>query len=192
MNLSSKQEIAGNFKAQGNDYFKEKRYREALGFYGQAVDAKPTNNALLESVLLNRAACNLELREPHLYIIPCGRLLRILQENFGSVLRDCSNVIAKNPKAIKAYYRSAMALIALERAVEAIDCCKRALVIDPTNIGMKSVLEKSNKLKEKQDEKERQKAKQAEVKANERKRIEQALKVSTFPARVCHYSHHAG
>jgi len=59
-------DIAGGFKQQGNDYFKGKRYREALGFYNQAIDAKPDDKALLESLFLNRAACNLELRE---YII---------------------------------------------------------------------------------------------------------------------------
>ncbi|KAG1715955.1 hypothetical protein ID866_1179 [Astraeus odoratus] len=55
-------EIAQNFKEQGNDYFKGKRYREAIGFYTQGLDAKPSESALLEALLCNRAACNLELR----------------------------------------------------------------------------------------------------------------------------------
>ena len=55
--------MAQNFKEQGNDYYKGKRYREALGFYTQGIDAKPTDKALLEALLCNRAACNLELRE---------------------------------------------------------------------------------------------------------------------------------
>ena len=53
--------MAENFKDQGNNYFKGKRYRDALGFYTQGVDAKPTNEKLLEALLCNRAACNLEL-----------------------------------------------------------------------------------------------------------------------------------
>lgn len=56
-------EIAQSFKEQGNDYFKGKRYREALGFYTQAIDAKPTDPVLHEALLCNRAACNLELSE---------------------------------------------------------------------------------------------------------------------------------
>ena len=56
-------EIAQNFKEQGNDYFKGKRFREALGFYTQGLDAKPTDPAILEAILCNRAACNLELGE---------------------------------------------------------------------------------------------------------------------------------
>ena len=55
-------EIAQNFKEQGNEYFKGKRYREALGFYTQGIDAKPDEIQLKEALLLNRAACNLELR----------------------------------------------------------------------------------------------------------------------------------
>lgn len=55
-------DIAGGFKEQGNDYFRGKRFRESLGFYTQAIDAKPDDKALLESLFLNRAACNLELR----------------------------------------------------------------------------------------------------------------------------------
>jgi hypothetical protein len=55
------QEVAQNFKEQGNDYFKGKRYREALGFYTQGVDAKPTDPVLQEALLCNRAACSLEL-----------------------------------------------------------------------------------------------------------------------------------
>jgi hypothetical protein len=55
-------EIAQNFKEQGNEYFRGKRYREALGFYTQGVDTKPDDAQLREALLLNRAACNLELR----------------------------------------------------------------------------------------------------------------------------------
>lgn len=54
-------EVAQNFREHGNDYFKGKRYREALGFYTQGVDANPTSHAILEALLSNRAACNLEL-----------------------------------------------------------------------------------------------------------------------------------
>ena len=60
-------EIAQNFKEQGNDYFKGKRHREALAFYSQGIDAKPTNPAVLEALLCNRAACNLELSEAILH-----------------------------------------------------------------------------------------------------------------------------
>ncbi|KAM6495667.1 40S ribosomal protein S7 [Amanita muscaria] len=101
-------EIALNFKEQGNDYFKGKRYREALGFYTQGIDAKPTDPTMQEALLCNRAACNLELK------------------NYGSVLRDCSGALTINTRSSKAYFRSALALLALERVEEALDCCDRS------------------------------------------------------------------
>jgi hypothetical protein len=60
-------EVAQNFKEQGNEYFRGKRYREALGFYSQGVDAKPDDVQLKEALLLNRAACNLELGMSHYF-----------------------------------------------------------------------------------------------------------------------------
>lgn len=62
-----KKEVAQNFKEQGNEYFRGKRYREALGFYTQGVDAKPDDARVKEALLLNRAVCNLELRAS----LPC-------------------------------------------------------------------------------------------------------------------------
>lgn len=156
------EEIATNFKTQGNDYFKAKRYREALGFYTQAIDAKPTESDLLQSLLLNRAACNLELK------------------NFGSVLRDCSKVLSVDSKSLKALYRSALALIALERPEEAIDCCNRALVADAQNSSILSALSKAKALKERQEA--REKAKQeaaAAAKAREMK-IQAALRARSI------------
>ena len=63
-------EIAQNFKDQGNNYFKGKRYREALGFYAQAIDSKPTDPVLLEALFCNSAACNLELSK--YFVLPKG------------------------------------------------------------------------------------------------------------------------
>ncbi|KAJ6627495.1 hypothetical protein B0H10DRAFT_1779632 [Mycena sp. CBHHK59/15] len=129
-------EIAQNFKEQGNDYFKGKRYREALGFYTQGIDAKPTDVALQEALLCNRAACNLELK------------------NNGSVLRDCSKALTLNPRSSKAFYRSALALMALERPEEALDCCDRCLALDPENKGVQTVRLRGQKLKTEMDRKE--------------------------------------
>ena len=59
--IAFSKEVAQNFKEQGNGYFKGKRYREALGFYTQGIEARPTDPAIQEALLCNRAASNLEL-----------------------------------------------------------------------------------------------------------------------------------
>ncbi|KAJ7591417.1 hypothetical protein C8J56DRAFT_935471 [Mycena floridula] len=126
-------EIAQTFKEQGNEYFQGKRHREAMGFYTQGIDAKPTDPVIHEALLCNRAACNLAL------------------QNYGSVLRDCSKALMINPKSSKAFYRSALALVALDRAEEAIDCCIRCLQNDPDNAGVKALLEKTRAAKAEKD-----------------------------------------
>src|SRR5271169_1174526 len=54
-------EIAKNFKEQGNEAFRERRYRDALGFYSNGISAESGDVELERTLLLNRAAANLEL-----------------------------------------------------------------------------------------------------------------------------------
>jgi len=107
-----------------------------------------------EALLCNRAACNLELK------------------NNGSVLRDCSKALTLNPKSSKAFYRSALALVALERPDEALDCCDRCLAFDPENKGVQTVRLRAQQLKSDMEKKEKdrleklQKVKEAKYKLN--------------------------
>jgi small subunit ribosomal protein S7e len=142
-------------KQQGNEYFKGNRYREAIGFYNQGVDAKPTDNAILEALLLNRAACNLELgeRKESYCKEPCPPDRHL--GNYGRALGDCSKVLTTNPKSSKAYYRSGQALMRLGKLTEALDCCTRCLAYDPTNEGIGMLVEKVKNLKLEQDERDR-------------------------------------
>ncbi|KAL4081997.1 hypothetical protein V8B97DRAFT_1926647 [Scleroderma yunnanense] len=151
-------EIAENFKEQGNDYFRGKRYREAAGFYTQGIDAKPTENTLLEALLCNRAACNLEL------------------QNYGSVLRDCSKALFINPKSLKSLYRSALALLALDRLDEALDCCDRGLSFDVNNQAIRAVRDQAIRAKAEKDRRERKKNERLLKEQGEMKLLQAALK----------------
>ncbi|KAK0532845.1 HSP70/90 co-chaperone [Tilletia horrida] len=143
-------EVAENFKGQGNEYFKAKRYRDAATFYDKALDAHPTEPKLLENLHLNRAACNLELK------------------NYGKVLRDTSAALKLNPNASKAFYRAARALLALRRARDALDCCTRAgadvVAADP---GFKALTERARREAENEEKRER------EAKERERRKVEE-------------------
>ncbi|KAH8659307.1 hypothetical protein BGZ60DRAFT_415007 [Tricladium varicosporioides] len=137
-------EVAQNFKEQGNETFKEKRWKDAKEFYGKAIqvlllevrkrqkasaeekakeDAEEVKKevGLLEICLVNRAACHLELK------------------NYRSCTHDCASALRMNPRNVKAYYRSSKALINLGRIVEADDSCARGLEIDPENVPLKAV-----------------------------------------------------
>jgi tetratricopeptide (TPR) repeat protein len=146
-----------------------------MGFYSQAIDAKPGDPVLLESLFLNRAVCNLELSESQSSF---SEHLLMIAENYGSVLRDCSKVLSTNQSSLKALYRSALALIALERPIEALDCCERGLRIDPDSDGLKGTREKAQKLKEEQELRERKKIEKLEAKKRDEQRLAKALKVS--------------
>ncbi|KAG6850155.1 hypothetical protein H0H93_000282 [Arthromyces matolae] len=151
-------EVAQNFKEQGNEYFQGKRYREALGFYTQGLDATPTDIVLREALLCNRAACNLELK------------------NYGSVLRDCSAALTLNETSSKAFYRSALALLALDRAEEALDCCDRCLAFDPENKGVGQVRERAGKAKTLRDQRKKAKAERLHKEAEAKRQLDNAFR----------------
>ncbi|KAL8278920.1 hypothetical protein RQP46_008589 [Phenoliferia psychrophenolica] len=120
-------EIAADLKAQGNDLFAAKKYRDALGFYTRALDEVGADLPVEERRVLwsNRAAANLELR------------------NFGATLRDVSLILsaplasypeppslAWNKTTLKALLRSARALSGLEKLPEALDALKRLRILE--------------------------------------------------------------
>jgi tetratricopeptide (TPR) repeat protein len=105
-------EIAGNFKDHGNELYIQKSYKEAVKSYTEGLEAAPVDFDLRISLLNNRAASNLFLK------------------NYGAVLKDAGVVIAlctkdKKPVPIKALFRAGKALLALERWKEAKDVVDR-------------------------------------------------------------------
>ena len=168
-------EIAQNFKEQGNEYFRGKRYREALGFYTQGVDAKPDDVQLKEALVLNRAACNLELRVSFLFYLTC--FVRGCVENYGSVLRDCATVIAANPRASKAYYRAGLALLALERVDEALDVCTRAGEGAAEDMGFRTLRARAEKVREELRRKEEVRKERARRAKEEKRKMDVAFAV---------------
>ena len=59
------------------------------------------------------------------------------------VLHDCASAISIDPKSSKAFYRSALALNALEKWEEAIDACKICLGFDEGNTAVRAQLKRA-------------------------------------------------
>ncbi|ODQ75644.1 hypothetical protein LIPSTDRAFT_36991, partial [Lipomyces starkeyi NRRL Y-11557] len=117
-------EIASNFKTQGNDCFKLKQYQDAAEYYGKAIAAvikKDQRKELVTTCYLNRAACNLELK------------------NYRRVINDCAEVLKLQPLNAKAYYRSARACLAIDKIREAQDCVERGLELEPQSSYFKAL-----------------------------------------------------
>ncbi|KAJ5349245.1 Tetratricopeptide-like helical [Penicillium brevicompactum] len=161
-NEGTRAEVANTFKGQGNEAVQELKWIDAKEFYTKAlavINAKenkweqpedPKEEAELlvkleEASYSNRALCNLELG------------------NYRSCTLDCAGSLKINPKNIKAYYRSSLALFKLDKIAEAEDSVKRGLAIDPES---KALQESSKKIAERKAQLER---------AAARKRAEEEL-----------------
>lgn len=107
------------------------------------------------------------------------------------MLKDCAEALKVNPRSSKAYYRSAAALVALERYEEALDCCDRCLASDKENAPVKSLREKAQDLKDKKDKKDREKEEKIRREKEEKARLAVAFKVRCFPVsqKACFQSH---
>ncbi|CEP07819.1 hypothetical protein [Parasitella parasitica] len=153
-------EVAQNFREQGNDCFRagKAKYPDAIAFYTQALDTECSDSSIIEACLANRAACNLELK------------------NYGRTLTDCSKCLKINPKNVKAWYRSAKALFALDKLVETIDCCDHALEVDATNKPIQDIRQQALKRKIMIDEIIRQKEEREEQERNKKQLLENAFK----------------
>ena len=134
-------ENAQSFKEQGNELVQVKKWNDAKEFYskgiavlskrigekresdgdGIASEEREKELKLEETCYVNRALCNLELR------------------NYRSTTLDCRNALRLNAKNIKAFYRSAQALFALDKLSEASDACTRGLAIDAGNTALKDI-----------------------------------------------------
>ncbi|KAJ2766102.1 HSP70/90 co-chaperone [Coemansia nantahalensis] len=109
------EEMATTHKAEGNLLFKRGRFREAAKQYTEALRFDHDSADLTVALLVNRAACNLELH------------------NYGQVLHDCSHALRLRSKTPKALFRAAKACIALAKFAEAFECCRWAMDMDPEN-----------------------------------------------------------
>ncbi|EFE39698.1 hypothetical protein TRV_05592 [Trichophyton verrucosum HKI 0517] len=131
-NEGTRADNAQRFRENGNDFAKVKRWKDAKECYTKGIsiltikdnsweepeDPKEEARRLREieeACFINRALCNLELK------------------NYRSTTLDCASTLKLNPKNIKAFYRSAAALLALDKVLEAEDACVRGLHHDKTN-----------------------------------------------------------
>ncbi|KAI2858520.1 hypothetical protein CBS147343_398 [Aspergillus niger] len=137
-NEGTRGDVAQNFREQGNEAAREKRWVDAKEHYSKGIAVllakedkwdKPEDEkeeARLrreaeEACYINRALCHLELK------------------NYRSTTLDCAAVLKLNPKNVKAYYRSAMALFSLDKIIEAEDVATRGLKLDPGNKALQMV-----------------------------------------------------
>lgn len=117
-------EVAENFKKQGNDKYKIKFYSDAIEFYTKGINVN-CGSAYIEAALyLNRAACNLELK------------------NYRRCINDCKECLLRQPKNVKALFRAAKAYFAIEHYDEAMSVLNFAISIDNKNAAVMALKKK--------------------------------------------------
>ncbi|ETI25391.1 hypothetical protein G647_02164 [Cladophialophora carrionii CBS 160.54] len=172
----TKAEVAQGFKERGNEMVAEKKWSDAREFYtkGLAVLAdksedkwdKPEDQTteenqrtlLTEQLHINRARCNLELK------------------NYRSTTMDCAAALRINPSNIKAYYRSASALLALDKVLDALDVASRGSKLDPANVALKKLLDQIRARAQVKEAQDRRRLAELKTKRQEMQVLEAALK----------------
>lgn len=117
-------EVATNFKNQGNDCFKFKQYKNAIQYYTQALDVECGVDSINVALYVNRAACNLELK------------------NYRRCIEDCKKALLLDESNVKACYRAGKAFLAVERYEDAKQILQFGLTKDSDNKPIKETLSK--------------------------------------------------
>ncbi|EME81133.1 uncharacterized protein MYCFIDRAFT_140497 [Pseudocercospora fijiensis CIRAD86] len=180
----TKAEVAANFREQGNEQARAKNWKDARDFYTQAIqtlrgtlkttEAEPDASVKVieideeaeakkereheEACLVNRALCNLEMK------------------NYGSCNTDCAAALRLNPKNAKAWYRAASACLALDKIPEALDACTSGLQFDASNAALKSLLTATEKRRDYITNLQRERAARKERTRSEQATLRLALK----------------
>ncbi|KAI0541084.1 TPR-like protein [Xylaria digitata] len=154
-------ENSSEFKEQGNECFKTRRWADAKEFYTKGIlilaaeerkrkqaAADPSSQQTLkvesgeEGEEKKEETSEDEIRQERailesLYVNRAACHLEL--KNYRSCWLDGSAALRLNPKNIKAYYRSARAFLAVDRITEADDACSRGLALDESNNPLKTV-----------------------------------------------------
>lgn len=109
------EELASNYKDDGNQNFKNKKYRWAIDAYSAGLKQKCVNTELNATLYANRAAAHFRLG------------------NYRSSLRDVEEAVKLQPNHVKALLRAAECCKELNRFSECIKWCDKLLQFDPAN-----------------------------------------------------------
>lgn len=110
---NSPEELATNYKEDGNFNFKCKKYRFAIASYTEGLKAGGTDVLVNTQLYTNRAAAQFHIG------------------NYRSSLRDCEQALHLTPGHTKALVRGAECCLALRQYGAAVTWCDRGLGLQP-------------------------------------------------------------
>jgi len=107
----SKQQIALTLKDQGNDFFRNADYTQAIIKYNEAIEIWPTKNDFFS----NRGLCHFNLG------------------HYTQAITDYERSLELDPSVVKIYIRLGLAYTKVNNKDDAINAYRRGLNFDPTN-----------------------------------------------------------
>jgi tetratricopeptide (TPR) repeat protein len=111
------------------------------------------------------------------------RKLTCLQENYRATTQDCAAALRINPSNIKAYYRSASALFALDKILDALDVASRGAKLDPDNTEFEKLLDKIRARMQVKEAQDRRRLMELRRRMQEMQVLESALKARKVTVR---------
>jgi len=110
---------ANEYKNQGNKFFSQGKFQEAITWYTKAIKEDPNDSAFYS----NRCAAYMGINK------------------IEDALKDAESCIRTKPDWVKGYYRKGVALVTLQRYEEAAGAFKEALKLEPNNDDIKQKFE---------------------------------------------------
>ncbi|KAF2237365.1 TPR repeat protein-like protein [Viridothelium virens] len=190
----SKAEQAENFRQQGNEHARMKNWLDAKEFYTKAIGVLKAPSKSIqdrieempdidiveideeaeakkeketeEASYVNRALCNLELK------------------NYRSCTFDCAAALRINFRNVKAWYRSASACLALDKIPEASDACTSGLNVDANNSALQNLVTKIQEREKHLAQLSRQREEREERERAEERALKLALKARNIHTRA--------
>ncbi|KAJ2451319.1 HSP70/90 co-chaperone [Coemansia sp. RSA 2336] len=151
--------MATTYKDEGNKFFKRGKFLDAIKYYTHALTYEHDNKDLTVSLYTNRAAAHLAA------------------ENYGRVLRDCSEALKLKPQTPKALFRAAKACMMLSKFAEAQECCSWLANLIPDSHELQALKQEVDTAKQKYEQRGRdQEAREAQRLAR-REMLRQAIEI---------------
>ncbi|XP_073847339.1 DNA polymerase interacting tpr containing protein of 47kD [Musca autumnalis] len=149
------EELALNYKEDGNFYMKHKKFRMAVYSFSEGLKAKCEKPEVLSVLYNNRSAAQFFLK------------------NYRSALADAQKALEYNPDYAKARWRAAQCAYELERFDLCTELCDEIIERDPENQDAQNLLKKN---KTKKQEIERSKRKEAAMEKKKLQRLHNLLR----------------
>ncbi len=150
---NSKEDLAKNYKEDGNFQFKLKKYRLAIAAYTEGIRCKGEDNLVNVQLITNRAASQFHLG------------------NFRSSFNDSMLAVKLKPDHFKALKRGALCCFELKRYSDCVTWCDKALKVETED---KDLIQLKDKAKSELKEAERNSRREA---ARKKKKLKDHIKL---------------